>query len=430
MQIVELVPTEVKVKGGLDRYRTDMGDIKGLAESILRTRQILPIVINNQKELIDGGRRLAACLLAGIKVKAVYEDVVDEFEMRELELEANLNSKEYTPAEYALAIKDLHNLKQKRHGESVSGSIEGWSIKQTADLLGKSRGHVYNALESAELVNVFPELLAAKKQSEIRKAGKGLRRVATAMEGLKKHEEQLNESKESFTLHLGDAVEDMENTANSSIDILLTDPLYGIDAGAIVSSIGGRPGGLTTSGYRIEDKKDDFFYYRALAKESFRFTTDQAHGYIFLGPEHFWTVRGIFLEAGWRVHVKPIIWIKRVTGQCNVPSAWPASCYEMCMYIRKDKSRLVKEGQADWLEHPPVDSSKRLHTYEKPVPVLLNLLERVSLPGQNLYDPFMGSGSSIEAGLKLKLFCRGVDNSKEAYANACSRMANLKEEIK
>ena len=95
------------------------------------------------------------------------------------------------------------------------------------------------------------------------------------------------------------------------------------------------------------------------------------------------------------------------------------------MYIRRDESRLVREGLPDWLECPPVLPSERKHPYEKPVKLLMDLLERVALPGQMLYDPFMGSASSIEAGVKTKLFSTGVDISKEAYAMALSRMAGL-----
>jgi len=109
---------------------------------------------------------------------------------------------------------------------------------------------------------------------------------------------------------------------------------------------------------------------------------------------HFQVIRNFFIEAGWRAHIKPLIWIKRASGQCNVPHAWPSSCYEMLLYIRKDESRLVQEGKPDWLECPPVPESERLHPWQKPVELLVKLLERVALPGQIVYDPFMGSGST------------------------------------
>jgi ParB/RepB/Spo0J family partition protein len=430
MEVVELAPTEVGLRVGMERFRREIGDVSALADSFTKTRQILPIVITRKNELIDGGRRLAACMMAGIKVKCVYEDVVDDYQMRELELEANLHRKDYTPAEEALAIEELHRLKQREHGESQSGSTDGWSIEDTAKLLGKSRGSVYNAMEMAALVKTFPQLKTAKKKSEIRKAGHGLQKLMAVVDGVKKHEEAIASKKELFQLIRGDAVEDILARPKGSIDILLTDPIYGIDADLLTQGVGGKTGGdFTTAGYKIEDEREaSLFYYSVMAREGFRVTTNNCHGYIFVGPEHFWSTREMFLREGWRVHIKPLIWIKREVGQCNVPSAWPASCYEMIMYIRKDESRLVREGMPDWIECPPVNPSDKRHPFEKPVDLLNNLLERVALPGQTLYDPFMGSASAIEAGIKQNLFCIGVDNSSEAYANACERMAEVTKE--
>ena len=425
MEILMLDPAQIKIRDGLDRYRKDMGDLSKLGESIVRTRQILPVVITRDYELIDGGRRVAACMLKGIKVKAVFEDVTDDYEFRELEIEANLFRKDFTPAEEALAIRDLHELKQKRLGESTSGSTEGWSITKTAELLGKTRGTVYNALEMAALIDAFPDLKAAKKKSEIKKAGQALQKLDIILKGMKKHEDAARTNTKSYILLNEDAVGHMAKLESGSVDILLTDPLYGIGADLISQTVGGRTGGaFSSSGFKIEDPKEAaYYYYYILAQQSFRFCSNKAHGYVFVGPEHFWKIREIFLAAGWLVHVKPLIWIKREVGQCNVPHAWPASCYEMLIYIRRDESRLVREGMPDWLECPPVPSSQRRHPYEKPLPLLTNLLERVALPGQVLYDPFMGSGSSIKAGVDMKLFCTGVDVDKNAYAQALARMA-------
>lgn len=431
MELIMLDPTQIKVREGLERYRTDMGDLEKLAESIERVgKNILPIIITRQFELIDGGRRLAACMLKNMQVRCVFQDVVDDYEFRELEMEANLHRKDFTPAEEALAIRDLHNLKQKRLGTGGSGTTEGWTISKTAELLGKTRGSVYNALEMATLIDTFPELKLAKKKSEIVKAGKSLEKLAIALEGIKKHEEANRTGSKLYQLFNEDAVNYMCKIPDSSVDILLSDPLYGIGADLISQTIGGRTGGcFSTAGFKIEDPKEAaYFYYFSLAQQSFRFCTSKSHGYIFVGPEHFWKIREIFLSAGWLVHVKPLIWIKREVGQCNVPSAWPSSCYEMLMYIRRDESRLVREGMPDWIECPPVSPSEKKHPYEKPVKLLVELLERVSLPGQQLIDPFMGSGSSIEAGVKLKLFSTGIDLDKNAYAMALGRMANVERE--
>ena len=423
-EVFYLEPLTISVKEGLDRYRKDLGDLEELGKSLKELGQIQPIVINRQNELIVGGRRLAACILQDIKVKAIYEDMVEPIKMRTWELEENLRRKELTPAEYSLAVDELHSLMQQQHGTATSGREGGHTLDATAKILGKTRGSVISELEMAEMIKAFPELKSAKKKSEIKSAAKGLQKLNAAMTGLKDYEKQVADGNALYKLHHMDAVDHMKSLPDGCKDILLTDPLYGIGADEMAIGLGGHTGGaLTSAGYRISDEVvNAITLLKVLAKESFRFTTSKAHGYVFCGPEHFWNVRSLFLKEGWRVHVKPIIWTKREVGQCNVPTAWPASCYEMLMYIRKDESRLVKEGQPDWAECTPVLSGKKLHPFEKPIPLLLNLLERVAIPGQQLYDPFMGCASSIEAGLQLKLICEGVDISLEAYATAMKRI--------
>lgn len=423
-------PLSITVKEGLERYRKDLGDLQELGRSLKEIRQIQPIIINRQNELVVGGRRLAACILEGMKVKVIYEDIVDPKMMRLWEIEENIRRKDLSPAEYAIAIKEFHILMREIHGEAVSGREGGHTLDDTAKVLGKTRGSVISELDMAAMVEAFPELKQAKTKSEIKKAAKGLQKLDAAMKGLKEWEKAALESTGIYKLHHMDAVEHMKSLPDGCKDIILTDPLYSISADDLMISVGGHTGGaLTTTGFKIKDDPvTGLTLLSELSKESFRVTTSKAHGYVFVAPERFTPVRWLFMEAGWRVHIKPLIWIKREVGQCNVPSAWPASCYEMLMYIRKDDSRIIKEGMPDWIECPPVPPEQKLHTFEKPVPLLLNLLERVALPGMLLYDPFMGSASSIEAGLEMKLICEGVDNSPEAYATAAKRIKEYLEE--
>lgn len=433
MEVVLLKPQDIKINKGMERYRKDMGGVKELAESFKRTRQILPIVINRENELIDGGRRLAACVIAGMEVKCVYEDCTDPYEMRELEVEANLHRKDFTPAEYALAVRDLHEMKIGIYGEGGGGrktaDDTSWDAQKTANIIGKTKTSVYRALEMADLIDKFPQLKSAKTKSEITKAAKGLVKLTKTVAGLAKHKEIVESGDKLYEVILGDSIEHMLTMKNKSVDILLTDPLYGIEADKLMQSIAGITGGkFSTSGYKIDDSTDKaMLYYKLLAKESFRFCNADAHGYVFIGPEYFWILREIFMNEGWRVHVKPLIWIKREVGQCNVPHAWPSSCYEMLMYLRKDDSRLLQEGKPDWFECPPVLPSERRHDYEKPVKLIQMMLERIALPGQLLYDPFCGSGPVLEVATQMKLRSIGVDISAEAYANTLERLTLMEE---
>lgn len=432
MQTLLMNPTEIKVSAKAARSRVEMGDLQALSDSIKKKRQIVPIIITRDYELIDGGRRLAACIMAGVQVKCVFEDVADAAELKELEIEANCHRKDFTPAEKASAVEEFHKLKQLRHGTAVVGSPNsGWTLNDTASALGMSRANVSKQLEISEMIQAFPELAKAKKSSEVIKAAKSMQKIAAAVVGAKEHEKVLQANKDTFSIHHCNALEHMPTVADKSINLLLTDPIYGIDADKTAINIGGKTGGdLTSAGYKIPDRKPDaFIFYRALARESYRFCADDAHGYIFIGPEHVRPISAMFRNAGWRVHVKPLIWIKREVGQCNVPASWPASCYETLIYIRKDVSVLVKQGMPDWIECPPVPPSQKTHPYEKPVALLTNLISRSAMPGQTLYDPFAGSGATLEAAVRYKLFAIGVDINDAAILTMKSRMATVMAEL-
>lgn len=419
--------TNIKVKEELPRLRKDLNQKKltDLAESLKTYGQLQPIVVNRSMELIAGGRRLAACALAGIEPLCIYKDCVDDLKMRELELEENLQREDLSAAEQIEGTAELHRLKQTLYGKATSGREGGHTLDDTAAILGKSRGSIIDDLQLAEALKQFPELGKLPKKSDIRKAVKGLEKVAARIEAVQQYEEVV--AKKSVPAHFfcADALEYMKTIPDNSVDIVLTDPLYGIKADENAIGIGGKTGGeLTTSGISVEDDPDVAYKVLAhIAQESLRFCKPTAHLYCFVGPEHFWKLRQMFMVVGWLVHVKPLIWIKRSAGQNNAPHAWPSSCYEMLMYARRIDSRLVVEGRPDWIQCDPVNESVRLHPWEKPVPLLKELLLRSCMPGQTLYDPCMGSGASLEAGLEMKMIVYGTDIDKDSYSATTERIA-------
>lgn len=427
---ITMPPLEIKVKDGLDRYRKEIGNVKELAQSILDLGQIQPIVINRNNELIAGGRRLAACTLLNRDVKVVYEDIVDNLLMREWELEENIKRKDFTPAEEVMAVAEIHQMRTAKYGKASPGVDDGWSLKDTAELIGKSKASVVSDLAMADMIKEFPELKKAKSKSEIKKAVKGLEKMATALTAKNTYEKILEEKKKTgdtlWKLEKGDALELMKTLDDNAFDLVLTDPLYGINADKIAMTLDGQTGGFKSCGFQIDDDQEDAFKsLEALANESFRVTKENAHAYVFVAPEFFHIVRQMFLDAGWLVHIKPMIWVKGSTGQTNVPYAWPSSCYEMLLFMRKPGSKLKVEGQPDWLQFPIVDSSKKIHQFEKPIDLLKELIKRTCSQGSKVLDPFAGSAATLEAATLCKCESVGFEISQEAYSLALKRLVDL-----
>ena len=93
------------------RIRRNMGDIESLAESLKRYGQISPIVINKNNILIAGGRRLEAAKLLGWRtINAVISEGSSELERLELEVEENVQRREFSMDEVAEASKKIYNL--------------------------------------------------------------------------------------------------------------------------------------------------------------------------------------------------------------------------------------------------------------------------------------------------------------------------------
>jgi ParB family chromosome partitioning protein len=94
------------------RVRRDTGDISALAESLKHYGQISPIVINRQNVLVAGGRRLeAARSLGWHTINAVICDTADTLALLELEVEENIQRRDFTPEEESEAMHKLYRLR-------------------------------------------------------------------------------------------------------------------------------------------------------------------------------------------------------------------------------------------------------------------------------------------------------------------------------
>jgi site-specific DNA-methyltransferase (adenine-specific) len=420
-------PEEIRVHEDLPRLRKDMGKIKDLVESFKKFGQLQPCLVNRNMELIAGGRRWLACIDAGIDVKIVFSDTMDPLQMREMELEENIQRKAFTPAEEILAVQELHRLKQEIHGEAICGKENsGWRVEDTAAIIGKSRASVTGDLALAQALEDFPVLGNCKTKSEIKKAVKGLQRIADSFESLEKYEDAMKGKKEKFQLHNIDCIEFMKTLPDGSIDVLFTDPPYGIDIHDIQIGLGGHTGAdVTTTGIKYDDSYENAMdLIGQLAIESFRFVKSNGFAMVFCAITHFNLIKTVFDAVGWNCSQRPIIWIKNESGQNNAPNKWMSAGYECMLFARRIDSQLVVEGKVDWIQFPNVVPSVRIHQAEKPVPLIKELLSRVAHPGVTVFDPFAGSAATIEACLDMKMIPIGCEKETDTFAVAKQRIYN------
>ena len=94
------------------RIRKDMGDIEALAESLKHHGQINPILITGKNVLIAGQRRLEAAKSLGWRtINAVISETSSELSRLELEVEENVQRRDFNMEEIAQATQKLYRLR-------------------------------------------------------------------------------------------------------------------------------------------------------------------------------------------------------------------------------------------------------------------------------------------------------------------------------
>jgi len=172
-KLFQVATTEVIVLADRTRKEFDQGKLRELAESIKRRRQDTPGICQHDDSgrpvLVAGERRLKACELAGVPFTYRLESSVDPLEILEIEIEENLCRINLNWLEEVNAIARLHEIKQKRFGETEPGKAGGWSVADTAEITEKSLGGVHSDLELAIFADKIPEVANAKNKTDAKK---------------------------------------------------------------------------------------------------------------------------------------------------------------------------------------------------------------------------------------------------------------------
>src|SRR5918996_1948926 len=99
-----------------DRIRKDLGNINSLAESISSVGLLQPVVINEKNELIDGQRRIKACMQLGLTEIPFYRVNLEQIVIGEFH--ANSNRKDFTTSE-RVAISNAIEDYMRKHSKGV-----------------------------------------------------------------------------------------------------------------------------------------------------------------------------------------------------------------------------------------------------------------------------------------------------------------------
>ena len=212
----------------------------------------------------------------------------------------------------------------------------------------------------------------------------------------------------SYTLHLGDCLEFMKTMDAGSVDAVITDPPYGVGRDEGFEGFEGF-GGFGTPIARMryvggwDNKRPDKKCFDEILRVSVKA--------LIFGGNYF--ADYLPVSGHW------VVWDKKQTmptfGDCEL--VWTNVDRKSIKWIQREWNGLLGKEEA------------RQHATQKPVKIMTWLLENYTQPGDTVFDPFMGSGTTGVACMQLGRNFIGCEIDPRYHAIAERRISQAAAQI-
>lgn len=461
---------EVSKIDASSRKRSDLQDINAMAESLARYGLMQRLVVTNKPDgtylLVAGGRRLAAAKQLGWStISAELRENVTPAELRELELEENLQRANMRWYEEAACLLEIFELKTKEY--ALRG--EKFGYQESSVVLKRSVGSIHNAVLVAQEYCKSPDMFAGcesiqdalkvlqkrkldqalaeqarrvqeklkvnKKSVEVQDVRKleavvaprqavrpmGVPGLSTpsledededvalpALDGFDGVDGPVEVTDDKFEVELSkqivkaDCLEYVRTLPDGFFDHVVTDPPYAIDMDNLSQSNTGMDDiASVESNHQVEDNKE---LLRALMPELFRVTRNNSFVCLWYDLDQHEFLSSLGRAAGFAVQRWPIVWDKTHACLNQMAEYNFTKRTEVCMILRKPGAKLAKVQPTNVIRAGNDEVKKEYnHPFAKPRAAWDFLYQAVALPGQRVWDPFAGIGSSLQAAIERNL---------------------------
>lgn len=347
----------------------------------------------------------------------------------------------YTRAKLALELEDIFKEKAKENLKLAAEKTNtGFQISEKALNLFYEEKPVKNieiekvnsVKEVAKVANLSHDTIAKVKKIEQKAAPEIKEKLSTgelsinqAYQDIKKEEKKAEvkekiqlqriETKISENIKNGNCLEILENLEDGCIDIVLTDPPYGIN---YISNRSIYEDSITKRGL-MNDGNEAFEILEKTCQILTNKVSVNAHLYFFCS----WSVFSKFeyIISKYFTIKTPLVWDKGNKGSGDLENDW-GNQTEIIIFCVKGK-KLVNNRRGNLLSIPRLHSTKMVHPTQKPVELITEILAVSYIKGDFIVDPFMGSGSTIKACNKINAKSLGIEIDNEMF-NIANKFIN------
>jgi DNA modification methylase len=215
-------------------------------------------------------------------------------------------------------------------------------------------------------------------------------------------------------IYNGDCIEYIKTIKDKSIDCLITDPPYGVDIqfGAYdnqlsrkIENDGNIEGALVLLDEMLINVKSKL--------------KEDAHIYIFCN----WKIYPQFNQIiSKHFQIKNlIIWDKLFMGMGDLKGNYSSS-YEMIVFAGGNREFLTRPKNIIQCRF----SDERFHNTQKPVELIKQLIDNSTNVNETIFDPFLGSGSTVVAAKEMKRNFIGCEIDEQNYKITLKRLEDGK----
>lgn len=343
----------------------------------------------------------------------------ERIERFEVELEENIIRTDLPWPDRTRALATLHKLRLEANPEQTQKETATEVAERTSD---PSPANVERLRQEVRRSVILDDYLDDPVIANARTEAEAYQLVLKTQS--EKYEAELVRRRKKGTegnlrceIRTGDATEIMAQMDPGQFDLILSDPPYGVNAGS--------PGyrARTVHHHNYDDSPDNARrILQAILTEGWRLTKLKANLFLFTDIDHFEWLKAAAQRMGWTVWRYPIIWQK---SQAEGLVPWGRNgfvhTFDVIFYATKGR-RGTNQTNVDVLTYPRVARNERVYAAEKPVPLLSRLIELTTLPGDSVFDPCAGSGSTLVAAKALKRHSVGIEIDPKAADLATVRI--------
>lgn len=227
-----------------------------------------------------------------------------------------------------------------------------------------------------------------------------------------------------------DCIEGLKALPDASVDLVVTDPPYGIDYNSNWSKDSEYRSKVKTVNGIKNDGADNHDFLAQVLYELNRVMKPNTHIYWFTRWDRVQYQQPL-LERYFKMK-NSLVWMKNNWSMGDLTGAY-AGQYESILFAQKGRRTLNEidgtKRHADILQFNRVSPNKLRHSHEKPEDLIEFLIRKSSNEGEIVLDPFCGSGTTAVAAARLKRDFITFELESDFIKIANKRLDNESEEI-